>query len=284
MIEELALATADLHLAILCGFVSPAPAGAGRHVQNSAALLRYGRVDFVQSKTLLPFYDVFDEQRYFEPAARQQVVEIAGERVAVTICEDAWNDKSFWETRRYSLDPVEELMKQGASLIVNISASPYWRDKRATRVEMLGAIARRYGVPVVMVNQVGGNDSLIFDGSSVALDAAGVVVAQARTCAADLVLFDTSAAAAPVSVQEEPGEEEATTYRALVLGARDYVRKCGFSRALVGLSGGIDSALVTAIAVDALGAGNVTAIGMPSPYSSAEPRHSLRDPADQLHV
>jgi NAD+ synthase (glutamine-hydrolysing) len=266
VVEELARATAELHVAILCGFVSPAPAGAGRHVQNSAALLRCGRIDFVQSKALLPFYDVFDEQRYFEPAAHQQVVEIAGERVAVTICEDAWNDKSFWETRRYSLDPVEELMKQGASIIVNISASPYWRNKRATRVEMLGAIARRYRVPVVMVNQVGGNDSLIFDGSSVALDATGAVAAQAASCEADLVLFDTKAPATPPPLQQY---EDATTYQALVLGTRDYVRKCGFGRALIGLSGGIDSALVAAIAVDALGAESVTAIGMPSPYSSA---------------
>ena len=245
--------------------VAGAGASSGRHVRNSAALLREGRVDFVQSKVLLPFYDVFDEQRYFEPAAAQRICEIAGERVAITICEDAWNDKSFWETRRYALDPVEELMKQGASIIVNISASPYWRDKRATRVEMLGAIARRYRVPVVMVNQVGGNDSLIFDGSSVALDCEGNVAAQAATCETDLVLFDTQGEAATLRPQRD---EDATTYDALVLGTRDYVRKCGFSRALLGLSGGIDSALVAAIAVDALGAENVTAIGMPSPYSS----------------
>ena len=264
--EELARATGEFGMAILCGFVSPAAPGPGRHVRNSAALLRFGRVDFVQHKMLLPFYDVFDEQRYFEPAPAQQIAEIAGERVAITICEDAWNDKSFWETRRYALDPVEALMRQGASLIVNISASPYWRDKLATRSRMLGAIAKRYAVPVVMVNQVGGNDSLIFDGSSIALNSAGEVVAQAATCEADLLLFDTEAAHAPLSIE---CDEDATTYRALVLGTRDYVRKCGFSRALIGLSGGIDSALVASIAVDALGAENVTAIGMPSPYSSA---------------
>ena len=265
VVEELALATAELNLAVLCGFVTPAAHESGRHVRNSAALLRGGGVDFVQSKMLLPFYDVFDEQRYFEPAARQEIVEIAGERVAITICEDAWNDKSFWETRRYALDPVEELMRQGASVIVNISASPYWRDKRTTRARMLGAIAKRYAVPVVMVNQVGGNDSLVFDGSSIALNAAGEVVAQAATCEADLILFDTRAEQRP---RAPDLDEDATTYRALVLGTRDYVRKCGFSRALIGLSGGIDSALVAAIAVDALGAENVTAIGMPSPYSS----------------
>ncbi len=272
VIEEIAAAAAGLSIAVICGFVSPAPADSGKHVQNAAALLREGRVDFVQTKRLLPFYDVFDEQRYFAPAASQQLFEIDGERVALTICEDAWNDKNFWETRRYGVDPIEELMQQGSenggkpTLILNISASPYWQNKRATRAQMLSAIARRYSVPVLMVNQVGGNDSLIFDGSSIAIGRDGQVAAQALSAEEDLIVFDTATGKGDMHVQM--ADENAMTYAALVLGTRDYVRKCGFKKVLVGLSGGIDSALVAAIAADAVGAENVTGIGMPSPYSS----------------
>ena len=279
MLDELAERTAALGLAVLCGFPSPAPPESGKHVYNSAAVLQDGRVVFVQHKRLLPFYDVFDEQRYFACAPSQSVCEIAGERVAITICEDAWNDKNFWETRRYQTDPIEELMRpdalgRRASVILNISASPFWRGKRATREAMLAAIARRYQTPVVMVNQVGGNDSLLFDGSSLAISPAGVIAARACTCAEDLVLFDTKSFdmkshMGDLREQDEAGDEDAVCLRALAMGVRDYVRKCGFSRVLVGLSGGIDSALVAVIAADALGADNVVGIGMPSAYSSA---------------
>jgi NAD+ synthetase len=270
-IDDITSAIAHLPIAVICGFVTPVIADSGKRVMNSAALMRGGRVEFVQSKRLLPFYDVFDEQRYFAPAIKQSVYQLDGpqgvERIALTICEDAWNDKNFWQNSMYDVDPVEDLMKQRASLIVNISASPYERGKRAVRVQMLAAIARRHHVPVVIVNQVGGNDSLVFDGSSVAINAHGEVVAQAKSFEEDLICFDTeNRSAAPVS--PDPAPEEAAVYKALVLGTRDYVRKCGFRRALVGLSGGIDSALVATIAVDALGAENVTGIGMPSPYSS----------------
>jgi NAD+ synthase/NAD+ synthase (glutamine-hydrolysing) len=270
VIEEIAAATAGLSIAVICGFVSPAPAASGKHVQNAAALLRHGRIDFVQTKRLLPFYDVFDEQRYFAPACSQQVCEIGGERVALTICEDVWNDKNFWETRRYGIDPIEELMHQAAgrppTLILNISASPYWQNKRATREQMLSAIARRYAVPVVMVNQVGGNDSLIFDGSSLVIGSDGEVAAQALSAEEDLIYFDTETGQGDMHPQI--ADETAMTYAALLLGTRDYVRKCGFRKVLVGLSGGIDSALVASVATDALGAENVMGIGMPSPYSS----------------
>jgi asparagine synthetase B (glutamine-hydrolysing) len=219
-----------------------------------------------QHKRLLPFYDVFDEQRYFAAARSQQVVELDGVRLAITICEDAWNDKNFWPRRLYTVDPMEELMRQNPAVHINLSSSPYWHGKRAMRRQMLAAIARRDGIPVLMTNQVGGDDSLLFDGSSLALNAHGELIAQAASFEEDLVLVD------PFEAPQVPAPDEddtAAAYHALVLGTRDYVRKCGFHKALVALSGGIDSALVAAIAKDALGAENVVAVGMPSPYSSA---------------
>ena len=263
---EIARAIAHDSIAVIVGYVTPAEHGAGKHVMNSAALVRHGHVEFVQSKMLLPFYDVFDEQRYFAPAARQRLCHLDGQPVALTICEDAWNDKSFWENRLYTVDPVEELMKQGASLILNISASPWWRGKCPLRREMLSAIARRHRVPVVMLNQVGGNDSLVFDGSSLVIGPDGQVIAQARSFAEDLIFADLDALTGDIRTECE--DEAQAMLDALTLGTRDYVHKCGFSKAVVGLSGGIDSALVAAIAVRALGADNVTALGMPSPYSS----------------
>jgi NAD+ synthetase len=233
---------------------------------NAAVLLDGGRLLLEQHKCLLPFYDVFDEQRYFAPARSQQVVELDGVRLAITICEDAWNDKGFWPHRLYKVDPMEELMKQSPEVHINLSSSPFWHSKRAVRREMLAAIAKRDGVPVLMVNQVGGDDSLIFDGSSLALNGNGELIAQAASFEEDLVVLNPFNAP-PIPVAAEDDNEAA--YCALVLGTRDYVRKCGFKKALVALSGGIDSALVVAVAKDALGAENVIAIGMPSPYSSS---------------
>ncbi len=272
IVDELARATGKLGIAVICGYPSPAPRASGKCVYNSAAVLEGRRITFIQHKRLLPFYDVFDEQRYFAPAPAQHVCEIAGERVALTICEDAWNDKSFWETRRYQIDPIEELMRPGpsgetASVILNISASPFWRGKHGTREQMLAAIARRYSKPVVMVNQVGGNDSLLFDGTSLALDSKGEVAARGLSCEEDLLLFDTETESG--DLRPSVADEDGLVYQALAMGVRDYVRKCGFSKVLVGLSGGIDSALVAALAADALGAENVTGIGMPSEYSSS---------------
>ena len=266
VVEELAAETAGSNTAIICGYVTPAHHGAGKHVMNSAALLRNGHIEFVQSKMLLPFYDVFDEQRYFAPAPRQRLFPFQSEQAALTICEDAWNDKSFWENRLYTIDPVDELMRSGGSIIFNISASPYWRDKRQTRRDMLAAIARRHAKPVLMVNQVGGNDSLVFDGSSLALGRNGEVIAQAASFEEDLIFVDTESLTG--NMHDNAELEDEAVFRALVLGTRDYVRKCGFSRVIVALSGGIDSALVAAIAVEALGAENVLGVGMPSPYSS----------------
>jgi NAD+ synthase (glutamine-hydrolysing) len=277
--------------AILCGGVLPVVGGGeGKQVRNVAMLMAGGKVIAVQQKMLLPFYDVFDEQRYFDPAAEQTLaaIEVAGREctVAITVCEDAWNDKAYWPRRRYAVDPVERLMEtwtgDGPRLILNLSASPFWQGKRAVRREMLGALARRHNAWVLMVNQVGGDDSLVFDGSSLALNPDGMVAVQAASFAEDLVLVDTDQftprstrdLAAEERVAEPAGAEDVkefeveATWDALVLGTRDYVLKCGFTKVLVGLSGGIDSALVAAIAVKALGADNVMGVGMPSEYSS----------------
>jgi len=265
-VDELAEATRLLSTAVLTGVALPAPGETGKPAVNAAVLLDRGRLVLEQHKRLLPFYDVFDEQRYFAPARAQQVVELDGVRLAVTICEDAWNDKQFWPRRLYAVDPMEELMRQHPAVHINLSSSPFWHGKRAVRRHMLAAIARRDQVPVLFSNQVGGNDSLVFDGSSLALNARGELIAQASSFAEDLVILDPFTAPA---VPEPDDYDTEGAYRALVLGTRDYIRKCGFKKALIALSGGIDSALVAAIAKDALGAENVLGIGMPSPYSSA---------------
>ncbi len=281
--------------AILCGSVRRTKSNEGKRAANIAVLLDAGEQIFVQTKRLLPFYDVFDEQRYFEPAAEQSLTMFRGHRIAITICEDAWNDKLFWPERRYAIDPVDELMQHWPAdeqprVILNISASPYWRDKRGVREEMLGALARRHKATVAMANQVGGNDRLIFDGSSLVLAPDGRVVARARSFEEDLLFFDTDrASGAPGSDQatgatRDERDEIAATWEALVLGTRDYLQKCGFRKALVGLSGGIDSALVAAIAVDALGAENVTGIGMPSEYSSSGSIEDARALAENLGI
>jgi NAD+ synthase (glutamine-hydrolysing) len=268
--------------------VMPSASPEGKHVRNVAVLLEQGRVKFIQQKMLLPFYDVFDEQRYFEPATEQTLIAVGGQTIALTICEDAWNDKGFWPQRFYPLDPIERLMQQwderagSPRLILNISASPYWQEKRQVREQMLAALARRHGAMVAMVNQVGGNDSLIFDGSSLVMGPDGAVVARAASFAEDLIFFDTKAL--PVEPVEELGDEIAATWDALVLATRDYVRKCGFKKALIGLSGGIDSALVAAIAVEALGAENVMGVGMPSEYSSEGSKDDARVLAENLGI
>ena len=282
-VDELAAATADLPTAVLAGVALPADTATGKPAVNAAVLLDRGCLLLEQHKRLLPFYDVFDEQRYFSPAKHQQVVELDGLRLAITICEDAWNDKNFWPRRLYSVDPMEELMRQQPALHINLSSSPFWHGKRAIRREMLAAIAQRDGVPVLMCNQVGGNDSLIFDGSSLALNAQGELIAQAASFVEDLVVLDPFDAPTPHPQAPHDDDTEAA-YHALVLGTRDYVRKCGFSKVLIALSGGIDSALVASVAKDALGAENVLAIGMPSPYSSSGSIDDSRQLAANLGI
>jgi NAD+ synthase (glutamine-hydrolysing) len=271
-LERVAQETADLELNIVCGFVARSQAETGKRALNSAAVIERGRVVFRQSKMLLPTYDVFDEARYFRPAEREELCSLGGRSVALTICEDAWNDRQFWKQRLYHRDPVEELFGAGAEVLICINASPFHMGKREVRRGIYRAVARRYAKPVVYVNQVGGNDQLVFDGSSFAMNGAGEVVASARSFAEDLVLADLDAGTGDRN-QNFTDECEAV-YEALVMGTRDYIRKCGFARVLIGLSGGIDSSLTAAVALEAVGKDNVTGVAMPGPYSSD---HSLRD-------
>lgn len=272
--------------ALLCGGVLPiAPGNDGKSIRNVAVLMQGGRVLATQGKTLLPFYDVFDEQRYFEPANEQSIVTLNGQPLAITVCEDAWNDKGYWPRRLYNIDPVERLMQsypeQTPRIILNLSASPFWQGKRGVRQDMLSALSKRHSAFVAMVNQCGGNDSLLFDGSSLVVGPDGALIAQAASFAEDLVFFDTST---PAAIERQPEDDTAATWDALVLGIRDYVRKCDFSKALIGLSGGIDSALVAALAVEALGPENVMGVGMPSQYSSDGSRDDARDLAARLGI
>jgi len=260
------IATQTRGIAVVCGLVTPAQAETGKSVMNSAALLQDGKLAFLQSKMLLPTYDVFDEMRNFAPARAQELFDFCGNRMALTICEDAWNDKDFWNQRMYGFDPVEALVRAGGNFVLNISASPFWLGKRELRRDMLATIARNDHVPVVMVNQVGGNDSLLFDGSSIVLNREGEVIAQGKSFEEDLVCFDSASLSGEMHPQIEG--QEASAFAALVLGTRDYVRKCGFRQVIVGLSGGIDSALTAVIAADAVGPDNVIGVGMPGPYSS----------------
>ncbi len=279
-VERIAANTGGI--SVICGMVTPAQSGAGKSVMNSAALLADGKISFVQSKMLLPTYDVFDEMRNFAPAREQELFSLCGNRMALTICEDAWNDKSFWEKRLYTVDPVERLIQAGGNFVLNISASPFWIGKGALRRDMLASIARQHKVPVVMVNQIGGNDSLVFDGSSLVLNREGEVIAQGRSFEEDLIYFDSQTLTG--ELHEQIAGDEASVYGALVLGTRDYMRKCGFEKAIIGLSGGIDSALTAVIAADAVGPENVIGVGMPGPYSSTGSIDDARTLAQNLGI
>jgi NAD+ synthase (glutamine-hydrolysing) len=269
-------------ISVICGLVTPAQAETGKSVMNSAALLQDGKIAFVQSKMLLPTYDVFDEMRNFAPAKSQSLFSLQGHQLALTICEDAWNDKNFWDRRLYAYDPVESLIKAGGDIVLNISSSPFWIGKRELRRDMLATIAKNHKIPVVIVNQVGGNDSLVFDGSSMVLDRSGKVIAQAKSFEEDLIFFNSDQLTG--DMHDQIKGDEASAYEALVLGTRDYVHKCGFKQVIVGLSGGIDSALTACIAADAVGTENVIGVGMPSPYSSQGSIDDARDLAKNLGI
>lgn len=271
-LDRLARETADLDLSVVCGYVSRSQSEIGKRAMNSAAVVERGTVVFRQHKMLLPTYDVFDEARYFRPGEREFLCTLRGKKVALTICEDAWNDRRLWKRRLYQRDPVEEMFEAGGEMLICINASPYNMGKREIRRTIYRASARRYKRPVMYVNQVGGNDQLVFDGSSFAMDAAGEILGSARSFEEDLVLVDLDAGSG--DRHEDFTDECEAVYQALVLGTRDYIRKCGFSRVLIGLSGGVDSSLTAAIAVEAVGRENVTGVGMPGPYSS---EHSVID-------
>jgi NAD+ synthase/NAD+ synthase (glutamine-hydrolysing) len=257
---------------VLVGLAEPNPDEVGRPLFNSAALLCGGRVERSFRKTLLPTYDVFDEDRYFEPAVEPQILELEGMRLGISICEDIWNDRDFWRRRRYHTDPIEELVAANARAIINLSASPFTAGKQMHRETMLSGLAQKYGIPILYINQVGGNDDLVFDGRSCVFDAGGRLVARARGFVEDLIAVELDTMEG--TIEEDDFSIESEIWRALVLGTRDYVHKCGFSEALLGLSGGIDSSLVAAVASEALGPEKVLGVLMPSPYTS---RASIKD-------
>jgi len=252
---------------ILVGVATPNPSEMGRPLFNSAVLLENGEVGSAFHKTLLPTYDVFDEDRYFEPAAGPQILELNGARLGISICEDVWNDRDFWQRRRYHQDPIEMLAQSGAQAIVNLSSSPFIVGKQILRERMLSHMAQKYGLPVAYVNQVGGNDDLIFDGRSCVFDGQGRMLARAKGFQEDSLIVDLNNGSGTIAADDFGTESE--IWHALVLGVRDYVSKTRFSKVLLGLSGGIDSALTAAIAAEAVGPENVLGVLMPSRYSSS---------------
>ena len=249
--------------ALLVGFVDR-NAGRGKPFHNAAALLEIGKPIRKAYKSLLPTYDVFDEDRYFEPASRVEAFDVAGKKIGVTICEDIWTEH-YLPRPLYDVEPVRGLIEQGAEIIVNISASPFSLHKPAIRHEMVAALARAYQRPICYCNSVGGNDQLVFDGNSIAVNSSGQLIAQLASFREEEAVIETDTSFMIEFHEGKPPEE---IFAALSLGLRDYSRKCNFRSAVLGLSGGIDSAVVAAIAVDALGAENVTGVSMPSPYSS----------------
>lgn len=274
----------------IVGFPERKPGGVGRHVYNAAAVLEGGapgsrgggRIAAVVRKRLLPTYDVFDEERHFDPGQPSALVRIGTQRVGVTICEDAWNDaRASVVVRHYAENPVADLVALGATMLVNVSASPFTLEKRRARAGMFAAIAKRRGMPLVFVNQVGGNDDLLFDGASTVFGAGGEVLARARAFGEELLVADT---AGPGPVAEESASDEHAAFDALVMGVRDYAHKCGFKKAVLGLSGGIDSALTAAIAEEALGRENVIGVAMPTRYSSPGSVTDARALAEALGV
>jgi NAD+ synthase (glutamine-hydrolysing) len=251
---------------VLVGLAEPNPGDVGRPLFNSVALLRAGKVERTFQKILLPTYDVFDEDRYFEPASKPQILDLCGSRLGISICEDIWNDRDFLKRRRYHIDPIEELAKAGAQAIINLSASPFTAGKQLHREATISCMAQKYRVPFIYVNQVGGNDDLVFDGRSCAFDSEGQLIARGKAFQDDLVTVDLDTMISTIA--EDDFTQESEIWRALVLGTRDYVLKCGFREVVLGLSGGVDSALTAAIASEALGSKKVLGVLMPSPYSS----------------
>lgn len=262
--KEIALQTTEVGL--IFGAITEDNDKIGTDIHNSAILCFDGRIHFVQHKTLIPNYDVFDEMRYFDSAESVSVFDFKDEKLGISICEDIWNDADYWYRRRYHKDPIQELLKQNASVLINISASPYSYGKRAGRKEMLSVLTKKDKIPLAYVCCVGAQTDLIFDGASMCFDENGNLVKHGKAFEEDFVIFDTKEKYAPITKCEESFEEE--VHNSLVFGLKEYCNKLGFKKVLVGLSGGMDSALVTYIAVKALRAENVNVILMPSKYSS----------------
>ena len=277
-LEDLAGTVGEVGLVV--GHVGLNESHTGRRATNSVSLLHQGKIVATRTKTLLPTYDVFDEDRYFEPANENTPVEYNGRKLGLTICEDVWNDEVFWSDRRYEGNPVDELVEQGADIIINISASPWSLGKERMRCEMLSSLATKIKRPVIYCNAVGGNDELVFDGGSLGLNIEGKVLGAGVHFSEDLVVIDLEKEPQDIPESQPMG----LLYDALVLGVRDYLGKCGFKSAIIGLSGGIDSAVTAVIAAAALGAENVRGISMPSQYSSQGSLDDSKALADNLGI
>jgi len=279
-VEEIAMNTGNC--SALIGYITPNESSDGHALFNTAGILCDGEIKFKQHKTLLPEYDVFDEARHFEPSSEHEVYEIGGIKIGLTLCEDLWSGVKFRGRRLYRSDPVEKLAAAGAEMIINISASPFTLGKREIRRELVVGAAKRFGLPVIYCNAVGGNDDLVFDGRSVVVNSDGLLLKKGNAFEEDLITFDTSSTEPFAEMLGYTEEDE--IHSALVLGLSDYMKKCGFKRAVLGLSGGIDSAVVAALAVDAIGPENVTGILMPSPYSSKSSIDDALDLAKNLGI
>ncbi|MEJ2723438.1 MAG: NAD+ synthase [Deltaproteobacteria bacterium] len=268
--------------AVLCGYVEKNPASEGKPLINAVAFIRDGKILQKGGKRLLPTYDVFDETRYFEPAPQSLLFQLEGYRIGVTVCEDIWNVGDLEGVPRYPLNPASDLEKQGMDILVNVSSSPYSLNKRTLRQKILEKLSLRHRVSVIYCNQVGGNDDLLFDGSSMVVDRTGKLILWGKEFEPNLLVWDTKRSY-PEFKGPWPSKEE-SVLKGLVMGTRDYVRKCGFQRVLVGLSGGVDSSLVALVARDAVGPENVTGVSMPSAYTSEISREDARKLAQNLNI
>ena len=272
-------------IGVICGFVDKNSDDKGKPLFNSAVHFEDGQILCKVHKRLLPTYDIFDESRYFEPGRESLSYPYKGHRIGLTVCEDAWNDEDIFKRRLYATDPVALVVQEGADLVINVSASPFYVGTREFRWNMFGSMARKYGVPLIFANQVGGNDSVLFDGISTVFDKNGTVVARACDFDEDLLVFDSKAPeSSKGNLHPISNSDTESILKALVMGTRDYVTKCGFSKVVVGLSGGIDSALTTCIAVKALGRENVSVVFMPSQYTSKENFEDTEELAENLGI
>lgn len=271
-------------IGVLCGAISRHTGGTGKPLHNSALLFEDGKLLFSAHKRLLPTYDVFDESRYFEPGQESSVFDFHGLRLGISICEDIFNDEDSFPHPLYQANPVADLARQNADLFINIAASPYTMGKQQTRHDIFSGLCRKYKVPLLYVNQVGGQDSVLFDGASLVLDQQGRICSKAGSFQEDMLVIDTDEIHTCSCSQNKATNETELVFQALAMGCRDYIKKCGFSKALLGLSGGIDSALTCAVACEAIGRDNVMGVALPSPYTSDQSIEDARTLAANLGI